>query len=361
MQSLDTPEPQETRTPMAFTVAFIIATLMMGMLILQFWVPIFLGVTLSVTLFPIHRRLTQFLRGRTGWSALFCTLGLFLVVVSPLVSVTAYSASEIVQGLAWLQQNLQVESVKELSFSKIPTAIADMLEPSFEMMNLDASNIQEILSQALSSVQHMIPKIFSVSLAAIVNLFLTLLSVFVFLSEGQALQNLLLQVSPLRRLHTNELLNEFHAVASASLIGLGVTSSLQALVVMLGFFCAGIPHVFFFGIVTLIASFIPIVGSTLVWLPAVGVLAFQSAYGAAIGLAIWSAVSINIIDNGIKPWILQGRMAMPMPLAFLGLLSGLSLFGPVGMIAGPLVVAFFTVLLRIYRRDYLEPSQVLQT
>lgn len=367
-QSVESPKPAVTTaqprrhappidgTPPAFMVTFAIAGILMLLLVLQFWVPMFLGGALAVSLYPFYRQLTRFFRGRKNIAALVCTLGVFLILVAPAASIVGYSAGEVTQGLSWVQNALHVESFREMSLDKVPTVVADLMGPGLKAVHLDAEDLQDFASQALGYVQHYTPKIFSLSLAALGNLVLMLLSFFVFLCDGPSLQTLLLRVTPLRRMHTRELLQEFHAVASASLFGMGLTATLQSGVIMLGFFATGIPHVFFFGILTLIAAFVPLIGSALVWLPASLVLGFKSSWSVGVGLALWSIVAVNIVDNVIKPMVLKGRMAMPMPLAFLGLLGGLGLFGPVGVIAGPLVVAFFTALLRIYERDYLLAS-----
>ena len=85
----------------------------------------------------------------------------------------------------------------------------------------------------------------------------------------------------------------------------------------------------------------------------------QGGAGMGVGLAVYSLVAVNVVDTGIKPMLLKGKMAMHGGLTFLSMLGGLTVFGPIGFIAGPLCIAFVTAFLRMYQRDYLRKGDVL--
>jgi predicted PurR-regulated permease PerM len=163
----------------------------------------------------------------------------------------------------------------------------------------------------------------------------------------------------LRDSQTNELLTEFRNVTIGALLGNIINGITQGLIIFLGFFVAGIPHAAFFGIITIFTSLIPLVGSQLVWLPGAIALGMQDRVAAGIGLGVWCTVMVLIVDNGIKPRVLRGKVEFHGGLLLLGFIGGLGVFGLAGLIAGPLVVAFALTLFRIYQRDHLNCGVVM--
>ena len=125
-------------------------------------------------------------------------------------------------------------------------------------------------------------------------------------------------------------------------------------VATIGFTIARVPHAVFLGIVTLVASFVPVVGTAIIWIPAALLLALTGHMTAAIFIAIWCGVLLTLADNVVKPLAMRGKVEMHTGLVFLALLGGITMFGLLGIIAGPLVIAFLLALLRMYERDFLE-------
>ena len=94
------------------------------------------------------------------------------------------------------------------------------------------------------------------------------------------------------------------------------------------------------------ASLIPFVGTALIWVPAVGVLFLQGRWVAAVVLAVWSVAVVSSADNVVRPLFISGRAQISTLPVFLGLIGGLSAFGPIGLVVGPVVVALTLALLR---------------
>ncbi|HET6345270.1 MAG TPA: AI-2E family transporter, partial [Myxococcota bacterium] len=148
-----------------------------------------------------------------------------------------------------------------------------------------------------------------------------------------------------------ELLREFRDVAHASIVGNGVTALVQTAAVTGGLVAAGVAHAPLWGLVTLPASFIPVAGSGLVYLPAAGWLAATGRPLAAAVFLGWCSGVGALNTHLIKPFVVGGRISMHGALTFLSILGGVSVFGMIGLIAGPLAMAFAWTAVRIYRRD----------
>ena len=150
----------------------------------------------------------------------------------------------------------------------------------------------------------------------------------------------------------------FGDVTISTLIGTGLTASIQGLLVGLAFWITGIPNALFWGVVTVIVAILPVVGSALVWGPGVLHLALDGRYGMAIGLAIWGVVMVGNIDNVIRPIVFR-RWAQIHPfITIIGAFAGIQYFGLLGLLIGPLAISYFFELIRMYREEYLADESI---
>ncbi len=110
------------------------------------------------------------------------------------------------------------------------------------------------------------------------------------------------------------------------------------------------PRPIFFGLLTALASFVPVVGTLAVWVPATLLLAATGHVAAGVGLALWCVVAVVGAEHVGRPLLLGGSAEMHTGLVFLGLLGGIEMFGLIGLVLGPLVIAFFLAMSRVYER-----------
>lgn len=154
-----------------------------------------------------------------------------------------------------------------------------------------------------------------------------------------------------------ELLRErFRAVTISTVIGTGLTASIQGLLVGLAFVVAGLPNAAFWGVVTVVFAILPVVGSGLVWLPAAAVLYFRGSLAAAVGMVAFGAIVVGNIDNVIRPIVFR-RWAQTHPLiTVLGAFAGVRYLGLLGLLIGPLALSYFFELVRMYNEEYVSLS-----
>src|SRR5262249_34275627 len=120
----------------------------------------------------------------------------------------------------------------------------------------------------------------------------------------------------------------------------------------IGFLIVGTNGAFVLGFLTALATLIPAVGTALVWVP-VGISYFlATAYFKAGFILAWGVLVIGLVDNLLRPFLVGAIAYMPFLLLFLGLLGGIKMFGPMGIILGPLILGLIPALLEIYRKDY---------
>jgi predicted PurR-regulated permease PerM len=136
------------------------------------------------------------------------------------------------------------------------------------------------------------------------------------------------------------------AVTRAVVFGSLLTALVQGALVGVGFALVGLPSPVVFGAVAAVASLIPFIGTALVWVPAAVVLFLQGRWVAGLFLVGWSVVVVSSSDNVVRPLFISGRAQIATLPVFLGLLGGLSAFGAIGLVVGPVVVALTLALLR---------------
>jgi len=141
-------------------------------------------------------------------------------------------------------------------------------------------------------------------------------------------------------------------VTRAVALGTLLTAVCQGTLVGLSFAFTGLPSPVVFGVLASLAALIPLVGSSLVWIPAAVGLIAHGRVGAAIFLAFWGLIVVSMVDNIVKPLVVSGRAEISTLPVLIGLMGGLATFGAIGIILGPVVVALVLALVSFAQEEY---------
>jgi len=179
-----------------------------------------------------------------------------------------------------------------------------------------------------------------------------LIALFFLLTEGDRLVHWIDGVSPLERGRTLELFREVRRVAASVIFSSLVTASVQSAAALAGYLIASVPHPIFVTGLTFVVAFIPAVGAGMVALAVAGFTWLTGRPYAALFLAVWALLVVSLIDNLLRPYLIKDEIRMHGAVVFFALIGGLSAFGAVGLLLGPLIVALFLSALCIYRRDF---------
>jgi predicted PurR-regulated permease PerM len=189
------------------------------------------------------------------------------------------------------------------------------------------------------------------------NLIISLFGLYYLLVSAGKVWAVVEPYIPFSNENSEQLKTRFKLVTISTLIGTGLTALIQGVLVALAFLAVGLPNALFWGIVTVILSILPIVGSGLIWLPGALVLFIQDRVVAGVLLAIWGLVVVANVDNVIRPIVFR-RYAQIHPLVTLvGAFAGIRYFGLLGLMVGPLALSYFFELIRMYREEYLRPRR----
>jgi predicted PurR-regulated permease PerM len=325
---------------------FFISALFLSM-ISQFLMAIFLAGIFSALSYPLYRRFEKWFKGRRSLASLATLLLIVFVVFLPLggllgiITAQAIKVGEAVKP--WVEQQLAEPDAISTAFKSLP--FYDQIEPYRNLILKKAGEMVGGISGFL------INRLSSVTLGTVnflFMLFIMLYTMFFFLMDGDKLIKKILYYLPLEDHDERRMLNKFTSVTRATLKGTAVIGLLQGVLAGAAFAVAGIQGAVFWGAIMAVLSFIPGIGSALVWVPAVIIIAATGHLAKAIGLGVFCAAVVGSIDNLLRP-ILVGRDTQMHELMILfGTLGGIIMFGVVGVIIGPIIAALFVTVWEIY-------------
>jgi predicted PurR-regulated permease PerM len=187
------------------------------------------------------------------------------------------------------------------------------------------------------------------SVVEVIGLLLTFYLLFFFLRDRRAALQLLRSLSPLSEVEMDRLFGRVGDTIYATIYGTLAVSAVQGLLGGLIFWWLDLPAPMLWGVVMALLAVVPVLGAFVVWIPAALFLALEGSWGKALMLTLWGTIVVGGIDNLLLPILVGNRLKLHTVLAFMSVVGGLILFGPAGLILGPVVLTITMVLLEIWR------------
>jgi predicted PurR-regulated permease PerM len=315
---------------------------------------LFLAVVFSAMATPLYRWIRAKVGGRQAMASALTLLVLVFLVILPLLGflgIVAAQAVELTENVVpWVQEKIKDPSGLHFTLpSWVP--FQDKLAPYTKQIAAKlgeaAGSIGRFLFNSISAGTRGTATFF-------LNLFIMLYAMFFFLMRGESMRGSLLAYSPLSDEDKNRLIDKGISVARATIKGTLVIGIVQGALGGIGLAVAGIKGAAFWATVMAVLSIIPAVGTALVWIPAVIYLLMTGHIAAGIGLGVWSAAVVGSVDNLLRPRLVGGDTEMPDLLILLSTLGGLSMFGAVGLIIGPVLAGLFLTVWEIYGTTFRE-------
>lgn len=344
--------PQERR---AFLVALVIFGFGFLLLLRPFIISISLAVILTILLYPVYLFFVRKYKGRKRLASLTTTFLIFLVLILPFTLIV----------IALVNQALDVFArvdVGEL-FSKITSKsfFQEYITPQvtrLEAYTQTSIDLKDLASRGLKEFAHTLysysPQVVGRTAFVVFSFFAMHFSIYFLFLEGNSVTRTILDLSPLTDKHEAKLIVEFKNMIYATVYGYLLTALVQAGLAGIGFAIIGMSAPLVFATITFFMSLVPILGATSVWLPiSLYYFFIEGRTGAGIFIFLYGALVISGIDNIIKPLIMQEKAKVHILLIFFSLIGGLSLFGPIGILFGPIITALFMACLKIYREDFV--------
>ena len=325
-----------------------------------FFGPIYWAFLLSFMLFPINRRLRRAVGGRNALAATLLTIGVTLGIMIPAaIGMAAFARQAVELGHRVSQTVREYEIGSPQDLVKLPL-VGGAMEWIQARFHVAGEQIQAWLVQGSQRiVQFLLARSGDLVVGALGifgSLTLTLFILFFFFRDGDAMAARARNLIPLDDGRKERLNRHLQAVTRAVVFGTVVTAVVQGILLGVGFWITGLPSPVVFGVLAAVASFVPFVGTGLVWVPAVLYLFVHAAAWKPIFLLVWSALVVGSADNFLRPLLVSGKSQVGTLTVFFGVLGGLAAFGFMGLFVGPVILALVLSLLQFVEEDRAAPS-----
>lgn len=297
-----------------------------------------LAAVFAVVMRPTYRRFSRLFRGREGTAALATVLVVLIIIFTPLMVLGVKIFQEITNMYLALLDNGP-------DFGGVLARLESYLQRAVPGISVSLGEyLRQFISWLLKNISFIFTGLTQVALA----IFLGLLGLYYLLKDGEKFESRLVSLLPLSPRYSQLILERLTATINSVIKGSLLIALVQGFLTGVGFWVFGVPNPAFWGSVTVFAALVPAVGTSLVIVPGVAYLFLTAKPLAAFGLLAWGMLAVGFIDNFLAPqFIKRGARIHPF-LILLSVLGGLSLMGPIGFLAGPLVLSVLFALFDIY-------------
>lgn len=311
-----------------------------------FLTPIAWAAVLCVIFYPVYAFALRFIRVKVIASLI--TLLLILVVIIGPFSYISYSLVDEVSNFV-SKSDTNIKTLNALlsnerlvnAFRKIQP-YTGLEGPSEEVLIENTKKIGQRIVERLSSG-------FSNVLSVAANFVIMAFTLFFFLKDGPDLLEKIKNFLPFSMQQRDRLATQIKDMIVSTIYGGIIVAVVQGILGGAAFAVLGIGSPIFWGSAMALMSFVPMLGTAIIWLPASAILLFEGAYAKGIALILIGIFVISMVDNLLKPLIIGGRTKMPTVVIFFTVLGGIKFFGLLGLVMGPLVFALFLSVVEMVR------------
>lgn len=323
--------------------SLIVIILFMGIIIFRQITPFLGGLLGALTIYILVRGQMRYLvekrKLKRSLSALLITAETIFVFLIPL-GLTVWMVVNKLQDINLDPQTYIAPIQQVAEFIKEKTGYDVLGKDTLTFIVSILPRIGQIIIESISSLA--------------INLFVMIFVLYFMLIGGKKMEAYVNDILPFNETNTQEVIHEINMIVRSNAIGIPLLAIIQGGVAMIGYLLFGAPNILMLGFLTCFATIIPMVGTALVWFPVAAYLAISGDWFNAIGIAAYGAIVVSQSDNLIR-FILQKKMADTHPLiTIFGVVIGLPLFGFMGVIFGPLLLALFFLFVDMFKKEYLD-------
>ncbi|MBS3089211.1 AI-2E family transporter [Candidatus Pacearchaeota archaeon] len=327
-------------------IAVILLIVMLGVLVFLILKPVILsilaGLVFAYIFMPIHNWILVRVKSKTLSATLVSVLVLAIILV-PLWFAIPAMIDQVFQVFQ-STQNVNVQGFLAQIIPGDSEAIRTQIAVSI------SSALNKLTSSVLTRLGNLILEFPKIALQVVIIAF-----VFFFtLRDKEELKEFAAGLSPLNKNQEKELIKQFKDITESIVYGYVVVGVLQGIFAGIGFLVFGVNHVLFLTALTALFSIIPVLGPSLVYFPVFFFLIATTSPISAIVFLIYNLIVVSSLDNVLKAQIVSRRTSISQVIVLIGMIGGLFVFGVVGLLLGPLILAYFLTILRAHKEKNLS-------
>ncbi len=332
-------------------IPFVVILLLLGVcayILKPFFLAIFMGGLLAYLCYPLYIWLTSRWKKPTLVAIIICLVAIVILLVP-----TLYIINTLIHESYGLYTSTKYALANGL-FANCSTEICLQIE-EYTQNPILSQQVQIFVKWATtwivergSGLLVSLPRFF-------LNVFVVFFTMFYFLRDGPRLVTHLNEYLGMPQNRYNHVIMRLQEVTKGLLYGYVLIAFLQGILGAIGFYLFGIPSPLFWGLVMALFALIPLLGTGIVWVPASIFLLLQGLFENSnflifkgIGLFLYGLIIVSSIDNILKPKIMGHHAKIHPAIVMIGILGGVFVFGPVGALVGPFILALTIILLEEY-------------
>lgn len=328
-----------------FFLAFLTLSVILSLIVFRSYLTMLvLGGVLAVISRPLYLRLNRFFRSETA-SAFLTVVIVALLLVLPTAYFFAALASELGRVIGNARSYFDPSAFSATLEHVLPVGLRDQVPAVVGVLQRLTGTIATGLSSKLLGF-------FSDVFGVLIGFFIMLIAAYYFTKDGTRIRKSLTALSPLGDQYDELIFQRVTATVRAVVSGVLILGLIKGILAAISFWAVGISAPLFWGVMTGIAAFIPLIGTAIVTIPAVVFLLINGHLTSAIVLGILAVVAIGAVDNVLQPKIVQSKTDIHPLLVLLSILGGIEFYGFPGFVLGPLTLAVMLALIDIYKREF---------
>lgn len=313
---------------------------------LQFFLPALLG---AYTLYMVLRKYMFILTGKykwkKGWTAVFLMLLSFLIILLPIMVLINMMTSKVGFAITHSQEVL----VKIQAF-------IEKYEKEWGINVFTQQNIQKATDWGTRTL----PTILSATMNTLTTVIVMYFLLYFMLINGRQMETNLYTWMPVKDENVKLIKKDMNSMVISNAVGIPVIALMQGVVGLLGYWIIGVDEPVFWFVVTAITALLPVVGAALAYVP-LGLLLFaQNEPTKGIFVLLYGFIVIGLVDNVFRFWFNKKFGDIHPLITVFGVIVGVSLFGFIGIIFGPILISLFILLLKIYTSEYAERAKTIE-
>lgn len=325
-----------------------------------FLVPLCWAAIFVVIFYPLYQKADTYIKSPNLRSFLFTVLVVFLII-APAVYLGVALAQEAMSmfdfSKEWVNQG-KIDALLDIKTSPFYVLLQDKLSPYVDLSQID---LKVIIEKGLQSVSRtaltQTTRVLTNAGIVIFDFSLMVFFMFYFFRDGEKLFNQIMEAVPADSDKSWKTLKHLRRVIESTMYGGVVVSLLQGFIGGLLFLIMGLPSPVFWGAFMAFLAFIPIVGPSLIYIPAGLILILTGSSIKGILLIVIGTIIVSQIDNLLRPMLVSGKTGMHTMLLFISILGGIYVFGLLGIVLGPFIAAVFVTIFDVFRLRLTENGE----
>ncbi|MDO8509382.1 MAG: AI-2E family transporter [Nanoarchaeota archaeon] len=300
------------------------------------------GLLLAYTFFPVYIRILSKIKARNA-AAIMVSLFVIILIIIPIYFVAPFLVNQVF-GLFKAAQDFNMQSFIKVIFPSAPDAFIVQMSVTLDGV------VSKISSAVLTTIVDLL-------LEAPTIMFHFVIVAFVFffaLRDSDKLTEFVSALSPLNKIQEKKIVQQFKDITNSIVYGQVIIGLVQGVAAGIGFYIFGIPNALILSVLALIFSIIPILGPFFVWIPATVYLFAQGNTAVATVFLLYNLLIVSNIDNVLRLYLLSKKTDLSQVIILIGMIGGLFIFGILGLILGPLILAYFITFLKAYKDNTLS-------